>query len=233
MIAALLFVLSGPLSPAKPPDVPQAVASAGIPATVRLTDPANGSIGSGAVVGVHDGYVFILTAAHILTRDSKPTVEVFTAKSLPKPVSTYPGCETLFRAPGPDIALVRLPAGKRKWANLQLTLAGGKEAAPHSAWAIGCDDTREPRISAITLTGRKLVRRLDGTSAFFWQAKGKAIPGRSGGPLLDRNGRLIGICSGTQGNMSYYVHPDEIYALLHREAIAMADRGILATQEVK
>jgi hypothetical protein len=32
--------------------------------------------------------------------------------------------------------------------------------------------------------------------------------------LLDGDGRIIGICSGTQDRLSYYSHPDEIRAAI-------------------
>ena len=45
------------------------------------------------------------------------------------------------------------------------------------------------------------------------------MSGRSGGPLLDADGRLIGVCSGTQEGMNYYTHPDEIRGALQRHRL--------------
>jgi S1-C subfamily serine protease len=208
------WLLIAAIIPGDSKEVPEAVRNSGIPATVRISDPANGSVGSGAVVGVREGFVYILTSSHLFGRDAKPTVETFAAKRPVKADSTHPECELVCRTADSDLAIVRLPADKREWKKVQLAPTLSEDSRLDTGWAVGCDDGREPRTTVVTLTGKKLVRRAGKSSAFFWQAKGEAVPGRSGGPLLDQYGRLIGVCSGTQESRSYYTHLEEIRTFL-------------------
>jgi S1-C subfamily serine protease len=200
----------GLLALAAPPDAPRAVREGGLAATVRVSEPATGSVGTGVVIGVRGGFAYVLTAAHIIGPDAKLQVETFAPQTL------YETVEVVFRAPDADVAVVRVPAGRREWATVVLAGPPAGAAVPTAAWAVGCDDGKDPQIEAVTLTGRKLVKKR-GAGAFFWQARGETVRGRSGGPLLNADGRLIGVCSGTQDGMSYYSHPDEIQAALPTE----------------
>jgi hypothetical protein len=61
-----------------------------------------------------------------------------------------------------------------------------------------------------------LIKKPDGSAAFHWEADKPQAIGRSGGPLVDTQGRVIGICSGTRENKGYYVSIYEIEASLKR-----------------
>ena len=52
-----------------------------------------------------------------------------------------------------------------------------------------------------------------------WEAARPPAHGRSGGPLLDKHGRLVGLASGHDGKAGYYVHIDEIHAFLRANAL--------------
>jgi S1-C subfamily serine protease len=215
----VLTIVWGMMLPTAPPEVPSEVEKA-IPATIRLKEPAANSVGTGAVIGTKDTYVYILTAAHVISRDPRLVTETFKPARLPKLDSTIEGGEVLYRSVESDMAVIRVPAGRREWPVIPISAALAKDAAAPTAWVAGCDDGGGPLITAITLTGKKLVRRADGGTGFFWQAKGEAVPGRSGGPLLDKDGRLIGLCSGAQGGMTYYTHLDEIRAGLKASRVS-------------
>lgn len=225
MLPTLTLCLAG-LSPAAPPVPPAPVREAGVAATVRVVDPDGGGVGTGVVLEVRDGSVYVLTAAHILGADARPRVETFRPADPTKPDSAHDRCELLFRAGDADLAVLRLPAGKRAWAAVRLAQPPGTGRGPDAGWSVGCNGGGGPQVEAVVISGRKLVRRKDGMGAFFWQANGEAASGRSGGPLLDADGRLIGICSGTQDKMTYYSHPDEIRAALraHRLGWLAADK---------
>jgi S1-C subfamily serine protease len=42
--------------------------------------------------------------------------------------------------------------------------------------------------------------------------------GRSGGPLIDQRGFVIGICSGTSDGKGYFTHTHEIHRFLKQNA---------------
>jgi S1-C subfamily serine protease len=224
VLPTLTVFLAG-LAPAAPP--PALVREAGVAATVRVSDPDRDGVGSGVVIAVRDGFVYVLTAAHVLGPDARPRVETFRPADPRKPDSVHDRCELLFRAPDADLAVLRLPAGKREWAAAPMAPPPAPARDPDAGWSVGCDGGGGPSLESVALTGRKLVRRKDGSGAFFWQARGESAAGRSGGPLLDADGRLIGVCSGTQAGLSYYSHPDEIRAALraHRLGWAAGDKG--------
>jgi S1-C subfamily serine protease len=215
-----LLVSLALLSPADvPPEVPRSVRLDGFNATVRVTDPATDMVGTGAVIASKDGFTYIVTAAHLLTRDSAPTVETFSATKPTEADATFEKCTVLFRTTDSDLAVVRLPAGKRIWSSLAIAPAAVTKGALERGWAIGCDDGKAPRLEDVAILNTKLVRKSDGENAKFWQTKGKTVGGRSGGPLLDAKGRLLGVCSGTQGDESYYAHADEIRKALREQRL--------------
>ncbi len=56
-------------------------------------------------------------------------------------------------------------------------------------------------------------------SARCLKCKAGAVAGRSGGPLLDRDGTLLGIASGGDDRASYFIHLDEIRPFLKRNGL--------------
>jgi S1-C subfamily serine protease len=214
-----MILAVGILLPSAPPEIPRPVRENGIAVSVRVTDPATEIVGTGVVLGVHEKYVHILTAAHLLGPGAKPRVETFASGAVPKVDGVFDSCEVLMRLTAPDLAVLRLPAGKRTWRAVPLAPAEipdlVKNTHPERGWAIGCDDGKDPLLEAVPVTGARLIRRKDGEkNAFFWESAGKIVAGRSGGPLLDEKGRLIGICSGMQKDSSYYTHSFEIASAL-------------------
>jgi S1-C subfamily serine protease len=205
------------LAPAESPVAPRPVQQNGFNATVRVSDPATGTVGTGSVIAVKDGFAYVLTAAHLLTGDSAPTVETFSAAKPAEADAAFAKCTVRFRATDADLAVVRVPAGKRVWSSLSLAPVAFTDRALDRGWALGCDNGTQPRLQDIVIVGKQLVRKAGGQNAFHWETKGTTTSGRSGGPLLNAQGQLIGVCSGTQEGASYYTHADEIRkALLER-----------------
>lgn len=205
--------------PAAPPHPPRAVRETALAAVVRVSDPAAGAVGSGVVVGVRTGYAYVLTAAHVLGPGARPTVEWFAGE---KVTAAPDRGEVVFRVAEADVAVVRLPAGRRDWPAIALVPRPAPTDRVEGGWAIGCDNGKPPQVTAVALRGRKLVRRSDAATAFFWEAKEIAPGGRSGGPLLDAAGRVIGLCSGTQERLTYYTHADEIRAAFRKHGLGWA-----------
>ena len=70
------------------------------------------------------------------------------------------------------------------------------------------------------MTGPKRARRPGvETAVRVWETSQPPAQGRSGGPLLDRQGQLLGIGSGSSGGKGYFSHLDEIERFLKRNGL--------------
>ena len=99
---------------------------------------------------------------------------------------------------------------------------GKVPAAPFPAVSVGCpkgapDLWADEAKAKATITQKDEKRPDDkGISVNFWHVTNESLPGRSGGPLLDKNGYLVGICKGKVKDNSYYLHIDEIHKCLKK-----------------
>jgi hypothetical protein len=78
----------------------------------------------------------------------------------------------------------------------------------------GVQAGQPPTCWADTVAGKKLVRKPGGPSYQVWELLKEPAGGRSGGPLIEKRGKLIGIGSGRSDGRGYYTHLDEIYRFL-------------------
>lgn len=184
-------------------------------ATVRIG--AVGREGSGAVIGQRGEFVYILTAQHLVGGAERVEVEVFTKESYPKAKKKYPSAEIVAAMPGlADVALLRLRRTDDMPSYLQICPAGkGPNGMPITALTVGCGYGQPPTaIEEIGVERKTGQRRLGDQKGVFWQVEAKYPGGRSGGPLVDTHGRLLGICSGTNREKTYFTHLDEIHRFL-------------------
>lgn len=187
---------------------------------------AGDRVGSGAVVGTRGAFLFVLTAAHVVGAGEDVTVVPFRPDGTVRAALGDP--TVLLRRPDLDLALVRVFAGDDPPPVQALVPPGeAPRDGPFSAASIGCGDAAPDR-RAERVLGKKLLRRPGGDTVFVWEAEARPEPGRSGSPLLDDRGRVLGVCSGTQGGKGYYVHPDEIHAALKKAGYAWlsGDQGV-------
>jgi serine protease Do len=142
-----------------------------------MLEPGN-SIGSAFIIS-SDGYV--LTAAHVVSGLKTVPVRLHNGVVLEAAV--------LRVEEGVDVALLKLPGTSYK----PLTLSSDAMPAIGSdVFAIGNPAMKELNgsVSKGVVGGN---REIDGRK--FIQTDAAANPGNSGGPLLDRNGRVIGLIS--------------------------------------
>ena len=215
LVLGHLLVAVGQLPTVPARDFPEAVQRKVVAATVKVVN--GDKQGSGAIVGREGPFAYVLTAAHVVGTAENVEVHVFTAGSYPKADKVYRG-NVLARAAGPDLAVVRLTSRDPLPDPLVIcppaAIPRGKNLA---ALSVGCGPGEAPTPVAETLLERKQIRR-DGESerCWAWEAARKPEGGRSGGPLLDTAGRLIGVASGHGTERGYYAHVEEIHPFLRR-----------------
>ena len=191
------------------------ISTALVTASPRVACPG-ATNGSGVVVGVKDGFAFVLTAAHVAKFDG---IEVqFFPSPDPKASWFAASPEVVKRWPEPDLALVKFRVGPRPVPVLPLAASGKRpKAFPVAAAAIGMGQGQEtPTVWADEILAKRFVRKSPQSAAFFWETRRPPEGGRSGGPLVV-GGRVIGICAANSGGRGYYTHTDEIHAALTRD----------------
>jgi len=196
--------------------VSPAVQWAAVCATARVGGgPEGGATAAAVCIGVRNREVFLLTAAHVVPEGQARVYEFFTKNSYPKPAQTLVGGTVIFRSGTADIALVKIPAGSDALPALRLAAPSQRpKRFPFGAVTVGCPQGFAPKCRVEKILGKRYVRRSANEAAFYWELSTPPVGGMSGGPLLDENGRVIGICSAAQAGRGYVSHLDEIQYLL-------------------
>jgi S1-C subfamily serine protease len=176
---------------------------------------AQGTGGTGVTVAVKDGAAYVLTAAHVVSGSPGFEVRYFDRASYPIRAKSFDRVSVLVRDSDADLALLKVETGSWPVPVLKVSGPGRRpKDFPAPALSVGCTNEGAPTCSAESIRAKRLVRRPGNEIAFFWETIAAPQPGRSGGPLVATDGRVIGICSAAQDGAGYYVHLDEILARL-------------------
>ncbi len=89
-----------------------------------------------------------------------------------------------------------------------------------TALSVGCGDKKPPtQLKETVLEAIRAKKTGDAKLCTYFPTEAKATPGRSGGPLIDSHGRVLGICSGVEKNAGYYCHLEDIRQFLSANAL--------------
>ena len=184
----------------------------------------NRSTGTAVVVGREKNFLYLLTADHATDGPDTTvlTFEFFAETDRTTPSLTLRGAKAIVRRPVADFALLQV-AVEQKQNVTKLSLAPPKpnlNRYTFEAYSIGCSLTDPPTGLIETVLAKRLALRSEDAVAFFWQTEKPQARGRSGGPLLNTAGQIIGICAATSAEKGYYVHLSEVHAALKAEGYA-------------
>jgi S1-C subfamily serine protease len=90
---------------------------------------------------------------------------------------------------------------------------------PMSVMTLGAIEDGPPEIAFDKVENKRFLKKPDGTEANYWEANIPQGRGRSGGPMIDGRGFVIGIASGIQHQKGYYSSTNEILHALDKEGL--------------
>jgi hypothetical protein len=218
---ALLLLVPADIDILDSKDFPKEAQVRAVTATVRIANKAGGAEGSGVLLKRTGAVVYVLTANHVVDGAKRVDVTTFSAESHPKGAAVYRGAEVIAQSAEADLAVVRLTTRDEMPGSVAVCppsrLPGGKDFV---ALSVGCGGGKAPACLLEDVKGKRKVRKPGAdTAVLCWEAARAPAKGRSGGPLLDRRGELIGIDSGAGDGKGYYTHAEEIHTFLRRNGL--------------
>jgi S1-C subfamily serine protease len=213
----LLLVVWEQIPAADVAEFPTTARDTAVMATVQIRALPQMAEGSGALIGKSGPFVYVLTAQHLVKRAERLEITVFPKDSSPEPRTVYRSAKVVAEMEGlADLALVRLTTTDDMPAFLRVCPQTKVQKLPGKVLAVGCEEGKKPAGLLEDVARKKLARRDDETLVSFWEVDHKHAPGRSGGPLVDQRGYLVGVCSGSNRDKSYFTHVVEIHGFLKR-----------------
>lgn len=210
-----LLLLAGQIETKESPDFSKALQTRAVTATVRVSNPGSDMEGSGVLVGRNGSAVYVLTAYHVVKDAATVDITVFSEKSYPVADKVYRANRVVAKMAGiKDLALVLLLTDDKTLSMVPVCpLAQVPLGTGQPILTSGCTFGLPPTCTVERIGGTKKGVR-NGESALVWEIDGTVPRGRSGGPLIDKRGYVVGICSGTNNGKGYYCHLEEIQRFL-------------------
>jgi len=212
---ALLMILIAASPAVKNDDFTAAIQEKAFETTVRLENVSRGIKGTAVRIADHRTGVYYLTAAHGVLKNDDVNLESFSANNPTQPKLVVKG-KVLECWPGFDLATIRADEPEPQ----ALAKLCPPDAVPVGKnvplLTIGCSGANAPTIEITKGVRKEIVIPSENRAGAYWQAEKIPAQGRSGGPVFDVKGNLVGICSGTNSKDGYYVHIDDIRIALKK-----------------
>ncbi len=231
----LLTLLPGQFPVIESTEFPAKLQQTALAGTVYIHNRSTNSDGTGVIIRVEGVSVYILTAGHVIKDAADPDIAVatFAPDKFPKPQHILRNVKILAQSQGvKDLALLRVVTGEKVGPAIPLYPPPREPKRVKTVLTVGCNNGQPPTCQVEKIMRAALFsREANGEKAKLWEVQLPQIPGRSGGPMLDDKGRLIGICSGNnRGEHGYFCHIGEIETFL--QALP-AERFLLREPAVK
>jgi len=198
----------------------QTLAWSALRSTARVSSGNNNPpFGTAVCIEVQQNQAKLLTAAHVLVRGEPRVFDFYQESSYPLPAQTVIGYTLIDRWADADLALIEIRLNPNFPAPSVVPLAVWAERPrrfPTPVWALGCPGGSAPRWREDRLLARRYFEFESGLAAFYWETTTSPVGGMSGGPLLNPQGELLGICTARRGELGYFTHLDEICAAIKR-----------------
>jgi S1-C subfamily serine protease len=200
-----------------PAHFPESIRNTALQSTIRIVAPKAGKLGSGVAVAQRDGYCYALTAQHVVAK----AVRLDVVAQVDGEAKTFTDVEVVAGLPESDLALIRFPVKSATITYLRLAEKSrlAKKDFPIPVLNSGWQGNDGPTCAEDQALARVFLRHPERRIAYFcWQTKEPSEEGRSGGPLINAKGELIGICSGNLEGKSYFTHLDEIHYFIRKHS---------------
>lgn len=215
MAAALVGQVEAPRKPAKFDDRVRG-------SVVHIQNHTRDGQANGVIIDQSRSVIYILTVSHLLEKKDQLSVIFFTpgVGGLLQPrVERRVGLVERLDKNAQDLAVLGVEMQNAPKLPIMPLAApevvpGGK---PFDAFSLSCIPNQAALARPETVLESLRIAKRD--MAEFWKVKDKPESGRSGGPLVDAEGRLIGLCSGADKNAGYFTHVSEIRSFLERKGI--------------
>ena len=189
-------------------------------ASVRVRNTTQQTVANGVVIGQSGRTYFVLTVAHGFKEDDKLDVDFFPAKGDAQAVAD---AKVVVRTDpfGQDVAVIRVEAKNQlTLEKLRLAPAGALPKPPFAGFSFACPQIGAADSQAEKILQSKFVQKKPGArDTQFWIVEAAPELGRSGGPLVDAQGQLLGICSGGNDKVGFYTHAGEIRQILEKNRL--------------
>jgi S1-C subfamily serine protease len=162
----------------------------------------------------------VLTASHLVGQARTVTLQTFTADSYPESASINESAAVIARSEDADLAIIRFLADQNVPASLQICPPQRiPETVNFAAVTLGCG-LNAPTPEVLQVLGKKRVSKgPDMDPTLVWELSVEQESGRSGGPLVDQHGFVLGILSGTSEGRGFASHTEELHRFLAQNGL--------------